>query len=110
MTDLGWPGVAIRDVLNAFPNIYEEYRKGLHWAHEVVHWRAEFYKLRDAQPRQLLEAESVEIFGQVQDTLAEVDQWRSEVSRARVDLSKLCSELEAYRNANLALRRDLKAS
>lgn len=39
-----------------------------------------------------------------------MDKWRSEGSRARVDLSKLRSELEASQHANLVLRRDPKES
>lgn len=37
-----------------------------------------------------------------------MDKWRSDVSRAHVELGKLRSDLEASRNANLAPQRDIK--
>lgn len=66
--------------------------------------------LREAQPRQLGAAGVVEIVRQVQGTFAEVEKWQSEVSRARVELVKLSSELEGSRNSNFALKRGVNTS
>lgn len=72
--------------------------------------RTDFNKLRDAQPRKLGEAVGVEIFGHVQDSPAQVDECQSDVSRARVELGKLRSELEGSCNSNLTLKRGGKTA
>lgn len=85
--------MTIHDAFNAYPDVYKAYREGLHYADEAARWSADYYNIRDAQPRQVGGAGSGDIAGRAQGTIEEVSKRRSEVMLARVKLGKLRVEL-----------------
>lgn len=62
-SELGWSGVTTRDVFNALTQVYRLHREGRNYTNEATRWRAEYYRLRDAHPRQTVGAGGVEIVG-----------------------------------------------
>lgn len=107
LTEKGWRGVTIRDVLNVVSKLYDGYRKGLHSRDEAARWRGDFYNLRNEHREKLATSTGIEIVGRSQVAPAEVEKWHGKVSQAPTDVENVCSDMEAARIANLALRRDL---
>lgn len=64
LSGLWWSGVRIRNMLNAYPEVYKAYREVHHFANEAARWRADYYRLCDVQPRPIGGEGSVEIVGQ----------------------------------------------
>lgn len=50
--EVGWRGASIRDVLEATPKFYADYREGLQCRGEAPRCREAFYKLRDEHSEQ----------------------------------------------------------
>lgn len=104
--EISWREVSIREVLDVTPKLCYAYHEGLRCHHDTTPCRESFCKL----PFDHAQSTGSGSVGASQGNPVEVEKFRAEVSRGRAELENMSSEVEGAWNANLAMRRDVKAA